>query len=362
MADVGQRIQVDCQPLSGMGVPADLQPPAGSCGLDFWQSAPAILWLGRFLHAEPALITIQDGARRAGLCCLLRRLPFGAVLASAYPYAAVTGDEGLFWQNGAAVAAALRAKWVLRLELPFSGEFAVQLTPSGNASTAFKPAPALNAVRHVLDLRPAAGKPNWLENQLAPNTRWAIRKSERVGAKIRLAAPGDLDAVQAIYAATMRSKHAPVNYGPERFRGMLEDLSEAGLARIYLGEVDGRPAGLAGVLDGKASRHLIQLAVLPTGQAARLGDLLVATAIRDAIVQGQSYFDFMASNPRDAGLVAYKAKWATQAEAIEYAVLRVNPLLDYVIDLGRWLRVQRAKLGAYWGMALKRPASRDKDE
>src|SRR5579863_9437033 len=115
MVDVGQRIQVDCQPLSGMGMPTDLQPPAGSCGLDFWQSAPAILWLGRFLHAEPALITIQDGARRAGLCCLLRRLPFGAVLASAYPYAAVTGDEGLFWQNGAAVAAALRAKRVLRL-------------------------------------------------------------------------------------------------------------------------------------------------------------------------------------------------------------------------------------------------------
>lgn len=347
MTDAGQRVQVDCEPLMDGNLPSDLRPASTSCGLDFWQSAAALIWLSRTLDAQPVLITVKDDSRMAALCCLLRRLPFGGVLASAYPYTALVGDPELFWQNGDGIASALREKRVVRLEMPFTGEYTPQFPSFEGKSARFGEARALAAVRHVLDLTEAEGNAGWLEGQLAPNTRWAIRKAERTGSRIRLATPGDLDVVQAIYAATMRTKSAPVNYGPERFRGMLEGLSAAGTARIYIGELDNHPAGLAAVLDGAASRHLIQLAVLPAGQAARLGDLLVATAIRDAITRGQRHFDFMASNPHDTGLVAYKAKWATRAEPIRYAVLRVNPFMDFAIDFGRWMNIQRGKLATY---------------
>jgi GNAT superfamily N-acetyltransferase len=258
----------------------------------------------------------------------------------------VTGDAELFWQSGDAIAAILREHRVVRLEMPFTGEHALQFSSLSGPSVRFRQAQALDAVRHVIDLAPAVGDAGWLSGQLAPNTRWAIRKAERSG-HVRLAAPADLDAVQAIYAATMRAKGAPVNYGPERFRGMLEELSGAGSARIYVGEVDGRPAGMAAVLDARASRHLLQLAVLPAAQGTRLGDLLVATVIREAISKGQRYFDFMASSPQDTGLLAYKAKWATYPEAIRYAVLKVNPLMDLAVDAGRWLNAQRGRVAAY---------------
>ena len=345
MTDATQ-IHAQCETLPDFLLPPDMQLSADSCGIDFWQSPAALRWLGAFLGARPALITIRAGTRMAASCCLLRRLPFGFVLASAYPYAAVAGDVDLFWEHGEEIISALRGKRVVRLEMPFTGEYAGQLPPFETDSPRFRPAPRLDAVRHVLDLAPSGRDPNWLAGQLAPNTRWAIRKAERMGGSVRLATPDDLPRVQSIYADVMRAKGAPVNYGPERFRGMLEELSEDGVARIYLGEIQGEPAGLAAVLDAGQSRHLLQLAVSPGMQATRLSELLVSAAIGEAIAGGRHYFDFMASSPHDTGLVAFKAKWATREEAIRYAVLRANPLVDFAVDLGRWANVRRARSAA----------------
>lgn len=341
------RIHAECVPLTDFQVPPDAQLGAGSCGIDFWQSQAALHWLGAFLGAQPALITVRAGTRMAALCCLLRRLPFGFVLASAYPYAAVAGDVDLFWHHGEDIISALRRKRVVRLEMPFTGEYAAQLSTFEADSPGFRRAPRLDALRHILDLGPAGRNPGWLAGQLAPNTRWAIRKAERMGGSVRLATSDELPTLQSIYATVMRAKGAPVNYGPERFRGMLGELSESGVARIYLGEIHGEPAGLAAVLDAGQSRHLLQLAVSPGMQSARLSEMLVNTVICEAIIQGQRYFDFMASSPRDTGLVAFKAKWATREEAIRYAVLRANPLVDFAVDLGRWVNVRRARSASH---------------
>lgn len=335
-----KRIQAECKPLADFVVPT--QAEVGSCGLDFWQSPEALRWISVYLGARPALLTVQDGTRQASSCCLLRRLPLGMSLASAYPYAGIAGDADLFWQNGAAIASALRMQGVVRLEMPFSGEYASQLD-SLDPAGGFRRQVRLDAVRHVIDLAPAQRDPGWLAAQLAPNTRWAVRKAERVGSRVRPAVPGDLASVQAIYAAAMHAKGAPVNYGPERFRGMLEELSAHGMARIYVGEVAGKAAGMAAVLQAKSSWHLIQLAVTPEAQSSRLSDLLVHTVIQDAIAAGCRYFDFMASNLSDTGLVSFKGKWGGQAESIRYAVLKVNPFFDFAVDLGRWWNVQRGK-------------------
>jgi hypothetical protein len=340
------RVHAECEPLSDFLVPPDVRHGAGSCGIDFWQSPAALRWLGAFLDARPALITVRAGTRMAACCCLLRRLPFGFVLASAYPYAAVAGDVELFWRHGEAIVSALRGKRVVRLEMPFTGEYAAQLQPFAAGPRCFRTVPGLDAVRHVLDLGPSARNPDWLAGQLAPNTRWAIRKAERMGGSVRLATSDDLEVVQAIYAAAMHAKGAPVNYGPERFQGMLEELSTAGSSCVYLGAVNGKPAGMAAVLDAGLSRHLLQLAVIPGMQSTRLSELLVSTAIGEAISAGRHFFDFMASSPEDTGLIAFKAKWATREEAIRYAVLRVNPWLDLAVDFGRWFNARRARIAA----------------
>lgn len=259
----------------------------------------------------------------------------------------IVGDVSLFWENGSAVATTLRKHRVVRLEIPFTGEYARQLSLLRESDDCFRLMPHLDAVRHVLDMEPAHGDPGWLICQLAPNTRWAIRKAERLGCKVRQATIDDLDLVQSLYIRTMQAKGAPVNYGLERFRGMLEELTRRGHAKVYIGQIGGLPAGMAAVVDATVSRHFIQLAVPPKAHASRISELLVTTAIQESLGEGKRYFDFMASNPRDAGLMAYKAKWATHTEPIRYAVLRVQPLLDFTVDIGRWINIQLSKAPAY---------------
>ena len=318
-------------------------PLPSSCGLDFWQSPAALRWQASFLNAQPAVIRVTADSSSALLCCLLRRLPLGFALASAYPYGMICGDVDLFWRSGYEIAAALKRRQVVRLEIPFSGEYAHQLARLGTDGRYFRRLQRLDAIRHVLDMESAKRDPDWLMSRLESNTRWAIRKATRSGCTVRQASASDLDVIQSLYSITMSAKGAPVNYGRERFQGMLEDLSHNGHAKVYLGQLEGRPAGIAAVVDGAISRHFIQLAVLPEAQSSRLSELLVAAVIHGAHVDGKRYFDFMASHLRDTGLIAFKAKWGAHAEAINYVVLRVNKLMGFTIDMGRWLNIRRAR-------------------
>lgn len=332
------RAQVRCELLTD-GVFCELPAPS-SCGLDFWQSPAALNWLARFLDARPAVIRVTADSRSAALCCLLRRLPFNNFLASAYPYGMIGGDVDLFWQSGPEIVSVLRKQRVVRLEIPFTGEYACQLPQPDMNVKHVKLLDRLDAVRHVIDLEPARCDQEWLMRQLAHNTRKAIRKAGRSGCSVRQAVANDLGVVQSLYATSMRAKGAPVNYPAERFRGMIGELSSTGRAKVYLGQIGSRPAGVAAVVDGATSRHFIQLAVPPEMQWSCLSDLLVSAVIREAVVEGKRYFDFMASAMKDTGLIAYKAKWITKEEPIRYAGFQVIPLLGWGIDAVRWINAR----------------------
>lgn len=336
--------QVQCQLSTDF--PFHELPSPSSCGLDFWQLPAALRWQASFLNAQPAVIQVTAESTSAFLCCLLRRLPFGFMLASAYPYGMICGDVDLFWRSGYEIAVALRRSRVVRLEIPFTGEYAHQLAKLGADGKHFRRLGRLDAIRHVLDMESAKRDPDWLMSMFEPNTRWAIRKATRSGCTVRQASVSDLDVVQSLYALTMSAKGAPVNYGRERFQGMLESLSRNGHAKIYLGQFEGQPAGIAAVVDGMISRHFVQLAVIPKTQSSRLSELLVATVIRGALVDGKRYFDFMASPISDAGLIAFKAKWGATVEPIRYAIISGIPGLHRFVDLARWVNRTGARLHA----------------
>jgi len=316
-----------------------------SCGLDFWYSPAALRWLGGFLGARPALLGIEEGGRRALLRLLLRPLPGGFRLASAYPYGVIEGDPALFWRTPD-LGPTLRRAGVVRLEVPFTGPGSGQIPDPLPVAAPFRWPPALDAVRHLLDLRAGGGDEGWLDRTLGRKIRWAVGRARRNGCEVRPARAEEMGAVQAIYAATMRAKGAPVNYGAARFSGILEHLRPAGLGEVFLGTVRGEPAGMAAMVGGESSRHLVQVAVLPEHQPSRLGELLVHTAIRQTLTIGLGWFDFMASPVHDTGLIAFKAKWATVPEPIRHAVLDARPLLSAGIDLARRLNRARGRLRA----------------
>lgn len=312
-------------------------PPASSLGLDLWQSPAALEWMGAYLHARPYLLRVHDGDEEARAVLLLRQLKAGLTLASAYPYGWIDGDYGLFWRARCAIRRALRRRGVVRLEIALSGE-GLQLA----AGAADSIRPSLDAVRHVLDLD--ALDAATMDKAFDPNIRWATRKAARNGVSVRAASLIDVDAVQALYATTMQSKHAPVNYGRARWQGLLSQLAPHGGGHIYLAHIAEQPVGMAAVADGAVSRHLLQLAVPPEHQSTRTSELLVMTAIRDALESGKRYFDFMASRADDAGLIAFKAKWGTRAEPIRHVVLPVMPLVAPMIDAARWLNRKGARV------------------
>lgn len=299
--------------------------------------------MGGYLHAQPAVIHVTSDGKHASLLCLLRSLPGGLSLASAYPYGCIDGDPRLFWEAIPAITRALKRVRAVRLEIPFTGMYIAQLQE--NLSTRMPRVPrSLNAVRHVLDLDPGEGCT--LEQRFDPKIRWATRKAVRSGCVIRHATAADVSALQSLYARTMHAKNAPVNYGPERWAGLLAELEPISRGCIYLGEVEGRPCGMAAVVDGSMSRHLIQLAVPPEAHSLRLSELLVATAMQDARLRGQHYFDFMASSSNDTGLIAFKAKWGTTAEAIRHVVIPGMPVLHHAITFARWANRTRARFHA----------------
>ncbi len=314
----------------------NLSSPPGSCGLDFWQSTPALEWMKKYLHAEPVQIQVSEGGKHASLLCMLRRLPCGLFLASAYPYGFIAGDTDLFWKAKKQIVQTLFKRRIVRLEIAFSGEFIKQLNNIPHHSGILFP-PKLEALRHVLDLAPAATNPDWLEKNFGSKIRWAMRKAERSGATVRPAHSNESGTIQQIYRQTMRAKGAPVNYGEERFKGIINDLSPLGLGEIYIGHINGEPAGFAAIVKGHQSWHLVQVAVPPENQSYRLSELLIGTAIREAASKKITYFDFMASQKSDKGLIAFKAKWKGIPEPINHAVIPTFPLLHHAVTIGRYL-------------------------
>jgi len=327
---------VTCEAWQAGAAPA---PPASSLGLDLWQSPAALEWMGAYLHARPWLLRICDGNEEARLVLLLRQLKVGLTLASAYPYGWIDGNCGLFWRARSAIRRALRRHGVVRLEIALSGEglqFADEAAESIRSS--------LDAVRHVLDLNVLDVAT--MEKAFDPNIRWAARKAVRNGVRVETVTMGDVDVVQVLYATTMQAKRAPVNYGRERWQGLFSELAPHGSGHIYLAYIGEQPVGMAAVADGASSRHLLQLAVPSEHQSTRTGELLVMTAIRDAVESGKRHFDFMASRADDKGLIAFKAKWGTRAEPIRHVVLPVMPLAAPMIDAARWLNRKGARLRA----------------
>lgn len=306
-----------------------------SLGLDFWESAEGRQWTCSYFDAEPAVLQVEDAGQRVTLPFLLRHLPGGLKLASVYPYCGPDGVSEALWNNIPAVSTALRSNGILRLEIPCVGDDLHHVRPCADNWRL----PALDAVRQVIDL-PADGR---IEELLHPNIRWASRKASRVGVAVREARPDDASAMQAIYAETMRAKQAPVNYGVTRWTGLLETLVPSGMAKACIAELDGCPIGMAACVDGAASRHLVQLAVLPNQQPTRAGEALVLSLLADASRKRLSFFDFMASSAGDHGLIAFKSKWGGKTESIRHLAIPGVPLLHRLVDLGRWYMRRSAR-------------------
>jgi hypothetical protein len=108
-----------------------------------------------------------------------------------------------------------------------------------------------------------------------------------------------------------------------------------GMGKILVGCLHGAPVGIAAFVDGRESRHLLQLAVLPEAQPSRLSDLLISECIEDAVDLDKKFFDFMASHGRDKGLMEFKAKWGSVPQKVHTVTLPGFPWVGMALDIAR---------------------------
>jgi hypothetical protein len=329
---VNEKNSLKVEIRKGISFLESLAPEPGQDGLDFWLSAAAKPWIEGTLKATGFTVSMERGDASSFLVIYLRRLFPGLTLASGYPYSTILGDLELFWEKFESIRHTLQRLGVARLELALSQkEMRRCITPEARHWISSRYWVSLQASRQIMSLT-AYPSLSELESHYPAQLRWAIRKANKSGAKITSAGEDAIEAVQRLYETTMREKGAPAYYDAERFRTIARELAPRGQGAIFLGTLDGKPAGMAAVIDSSATRHLIQVAVPRAYRNYRLSDLLVASAIQDAYQKGQRYFDFMSTAKNDAGLAQFKEKWGAESESIFHAVIGLKPFHSLLID------------------------------
>jgi CelD/BcsL family acetyltransferase involved in cellulose biosynthesis len=180
--------------------------------------------------------------------------------------------------------------------------------------------PVAESYGHVLSLQadPAAIFRTFKQSQV----RWAIRKAEREGVKVRRAeVPADLTHVFfALHAETRRGHGIPVQ--PRRFFELLwTRIVEPGLGYVLLAEVDGRTIAGAVFLAWNGTVVYKYSAARREDARYRPTNLILWTAIRDACEQHEHTFDFGRTETGNEGLRAFKRGWGTEERPLVYTAI-----------------------------------------
>lgn len=326
--------EVNVSIASGMpAIPATGE--GDSIGSRIWHRGEVREWMERTIRGECMHLVAKQKRREFRLGFVRRRILPGLVLASTFPYARILGARELLATAVPAIRQALARHGIGALEVALTGE---ELAWFMKHNPELVSLPANYApVRHVVDLRQFGGEDEYLAS-LDSRIRWSIRKSGRMGVRVRPAEPGEISGLQSLYHQTMKEKGAPTLYGPERFGLILQQLRPARLGDIHVAVANGRSIGMAAVVRDEHSSHLIQVAAPQEFRSFRASDALVFHALAESLRRGERFFDFMATSPGDTGVAGYKRKWLAMEEPLRYVVITAHPMRMRAIQALRWLR------------------------
>ena len=311
--------------------------------LIFYQS----LWsevLKKGLGGQPLYFYLREGKEIvAGLPGVLLDFKILKILYASIPYGNLIGEKPYYSPFMEILERAIREKGIGQVrmtESPFS---------KGHSPDTFK---SVSAKCTLLDLR-GFDKERILESH-KKYVRRDIRKAQRSGVTIRSGTSReDAKIFYTLYLASMERNKAVAKYPSRWFEAICEEMAERGLGTFLLAELDKAAIAGAVLINSTTTTHYMHNGSRNEFFKFCPNELLVHSALEEAVERGNSYFDFMGSDPADLSLIKFKEKWGSQSLDIRTYVKDYHPIRCQIWEWGK--RFGNSKIGD-WLLKIIRPS------
>ena len=302
--------------------------------LIFYQSVWSDV-LKKGLGGQPLYFYLREGGEIvAGLPGVLLNFKIFKILYASIPYGQLIGEKSYYPTFLELLENEFRRKGIDQIRLtesPFSESY-----PPGSS---FKP---VSAKCTLLDLRGYDREKIW--EGYKKNIRRDVRKAQRSGITIRSGDfREDVDIFYKLYLASMERNRAMAKYPYHWFETLYEIVTKKGLGAILIAELD--EVAIAGVvlIYSASSTHYFHNGSQYEFLKFCPNELLVHFSLEKAIGRGNSFFDFMGSDPNDLSLLRYKEKWGGQSKDVCTYVKDYHPFRCKIWEWSK--RVGRSQIG-----------------
>jgi serine/alanine adding enzyme len=295
--------------------------------LIFYQS----IWsrvLKEGLGGQPLYFYLKDGEEIvAGLPGVLLSFKIFKVLYASIPYGHLIGRKSYYSVFLQLLEKEFGTKGIDQVRLtesPFSDSYSPE---------SFKPIPAKCT---LLDLRGYDKEKIW--EGYKKNIRRDIRKAQKSGVTVRRGDSREaVPLFYKLYLASMERNRAMAKYPLRWFEAVYEEMVESGLGAFLFAELEHEVIAGAVFIKSSTSTHYFHNGSKYEFLKFCPNELLIHSALEEAMVMGHPFFDFMGSDPNDASLIRFKEKWGGQSRDLNTYVKDYHPFRCRIWEWGkRW--------------------------
>jgi lipid II:glycine glycyltransferase (peptidoglycan interpeptide bridge formation enzyme) len=170
------------------------------------------------------------------------------------------------------------------------------------------------------------------------NIRRDVRRAQRSGITIRRGdSREDANIFYKLYLASMQRNRAMAKYPLHWFEAVYEELVEGGLGAFLFAELEHEAIAGAVLIKSSTSAHYFHNGSKYEFLKFCPNELLIHSALEEAIEKGNSFFDFMGSDPKDLSLLQFKEKWGGQSKDVCTYVKDYHPFRCKIWEWGKRL-------------------------
>ena len=295
------------------------------------------------LGGQPLYFYLKDGGEIvAGLPGVLLSFGIFKILYASIPYGHLIGEKPYYPAFLQLLEKEFRKKGIDQVRLtesPFSDLYSPE---------SFRP---ISAKCTLLDLRGYGKEKIW--EGYKKNIRRDVRKAQRSGITIRGGdSKEDIRTFYGLYLTSMERNRAMAKYPLRWFEAVYEGMAEKGWGTFMFAELKDEAIAGAVFIKSPTSIHYFHNGSRYESLKLCPNELLIHSALEEAIEKGNPSFDFMGSDPNDASLIRFKEKWGGQSMDLNTYVKDYHPFRCRVWEWGK--RWAGSKLGSTLLRAIRK--------
>jgi serine/alanine adding enzyme len=161
----------------------------------------------------------------------------------------------------------------------------------------------------------------------ARRTKWAVRKAEREGVKIRTETDSDDIKILHDLKVVTRQKHGSPAPSHQFFQRIMKEFGPKDLVKLWVADYNNKTVSALMFYAFKDTVMPAYIASDDDYKSHMPNNLLYWKAIEWACKNGYKYFDFGRTEPDNENLLKFKSKWGCQNSKIPYYYYPKQPKL-----------------------------------